>query len=159
MSASVNTGVTIGIVVGLFIMGFILVQNGSIDTSSLHNRLVLKTVKIDNLALHVRVAKTPAEHTASLNNIRAIPQNEGMLFVFDTDGRYGISTTNMLFPVDLLWLDSGGTILDAQTNVAPGLRDPVQTKVFARYVLMVNAGTMERDDIIVRSSVDMSAIR
>ena len=82
-----------------------------------------------------------------------------MLFAFDTDGRYGISTTNMLFPVDLMWLDREGTIVDAQANVAPGLRDPVHTEAYARYVLMVNAGVMDQNDITVRTSADLSDVK
>lgn len=154
-----GTGIGLAFVAILLVIGFVFYQNGTISFSSLFSDIKYKTVKINELKLSVRLARTSSEHVASLNNIKSIPQSQGMLFVFDEDGRYDISTTNMLFPVDLMWIDGSGTIVDAQVNVAPGLRDPVRTSKHARYVLMVNAGVMDRNDIVVRTSADLSGIR
>ena len=152
-----STGIVWAIVIIFFVVGFVLVQNGSIKPSSFfQEKFVLKQVRINGGTLNVRVARTPEEQKASLNGVASIPQNEGMLFIFKEDSGYSISTSEMLFPVDIVWIDQSGTVVDAQANISPGLRDPVKPHARARYVLLVNAGTIDRYDITTHSSVDIS---
>ena len=148
-------GIGFALVVVFAVVATVFFQTGAVSFSSLYTDFTYKSIKIGTLSLRVKVARTPAEQLKSLNNIPSIPQNEGMLFVFDQDGIYNMSTQDMLFPVDLMWLDTEGTIVDAQANVAPGLRDPVHPQATARYVLMVNAGVMDHNDIAFRASVDL----
>lgn len=152
-------GIGIAIIVGVLVLGFVFYQSGEINFSSIVSGVKYRTITIERLSFRVRVARTPAEQLASLNGLKSIRSDEGMIFVFKEDGFYSISTKDMLFPVDLMWIDKNGTIVDAQANVVPGLRDPVQSRSLARYVLMVNAGLMDRNDIFVQSSVDLSAVR
>ncbi|MBI5004216.1 DUF192 domain-containing protein [Candidatus Kaiserbacteria bacterium] len=150
-----GTGVVFALIAGLLVLGFIFYENGVISLPSFLGGVAYKTIKINNLSLKVHIAKTSEEQLASLNGVRTIAQDEGMLFVFKTDGIYEISTANMLFPVDLMWINNEGTIVDTAANVAPGLRDPVSTQAYARYVLMVNAGTMTHNDILRQTTVDL----
>jgi len=154
-----GTGIGIALIVGALVLGFVFYQSGEINFSSIVSGVKYRTITIERLSLRVRVARTPAEQLASLNGIKSIRSDEGMVFVFKEDGIYSISTTDMLFPVDLMWIDKNGIIVDAQASVAPGLRDPIPPRSEARYVLMVNASLMDRNDIFVQSSADLSGVR
>jgi uncharacterized membrane protein (UPF0127 family) len=154
-----GAGIGMAIVVGVLVLGFVFYQNGEINLSAILSGIKYKTITIEKLALSVRVAKTPTEQAASLNGINSIRDNEGMLFVFEEDGIYSMSTKDMLFPVDIMWLDRNGVIVDSYANVSPGRRDPIKPSTRARYVLMINAGLMERNDILMRSSADLSGVR
>ncbi len=147
------------IVVGAFVLGFIFLQSGEVSLSSIVSGVKYQTINVERLRLRVRVAKTPAEQLASLNGISSIRSDEGMIFVFEEDGLYSISTKDMLFPVDLMWINRSGAVVDAHANVSPGLRDPVQPRSQARYVLMISAGLMERNDILIGSSAELAGIR
>lgn len=152
-------GIGISLVVGALVLGLVFYQSGEISFSSIVSGIKYRTITIERLSLRVRVARTPTEQLASLNGIKSIHSDEGMIFVFEEDGLYSISTKDMLFPVDLMWIDKSGAIVDAHANVSPGLRDPVQPRARARYVLMINAGLMERNDILIGSSADLAGVR
>lgn len=154
-----GTGIGIALVVGALVLGFVFYQTGEVSLSSIVSGIRYRRVTIERLSLSVRVARTPAEHLASLNGVKSIRDNEGIIFVFKEDGMYSISTKDMHFPVDLMWIDNHGTIVDAQASIAPGLRDPVQPRARARYVLMVNAGLMDRYEILVQTLADLSDVR
>ncbi|MBI2030488.1 DUF192 domain-containing protein, partial [Candidatus Kaiserbacteria bacterium] len=103
-----GVGIGIAIVVGALVLGFIFYQSGEISLSSIVSGVKYRTINIERLRLRVRVAKTPAEQLASLNGISSIRSDEGMIFIFEEDGLYSISTKDMLFPVDLMWIDKSG---------------------------------------------------
>ncbi|MBM3261802.1 DUF192 domain-containing protein [Candidatus Kaiserbacteria bacterium] len=160
MGSRIGTGIVWALILAFVVVGFVLVQNGSINPPTLfRDKFVLKQIRVNGGTLSVRVARTPEEQKASLNGVASMPKNEGMLFIFKDDSRYSISTSEMLFPVDIIWIGRTGAIVDARANVSPGLRDPVKPLANARYVLLVNAGTMDRYDITTRSSVDISDIQ
>ena len=151
----IGNGIVSAILIVGLIIGFVLWQNGVIRPDMLINKKVYKTMKVGNATIDVQTAKTPEEQVKSLNGLKSIRENEGMLFVFAQDGKYSISTSQMLFPIDILWIDKDGNIVDTQSNIAPGLRDPIVPWAYARYVLLVNAGFMDRYEIVNRMSVTL----
>lgn len=71
-----------------------------------------------------------------------LPSQSGMLFVFDKEQKYPFWMKNTLIPLDMLWINSGGYIVDIQTAI-PCTSDPCPTydpKSDALYVLEINAG-------------------
>jgi uncharacterized membrane protein (UPF0127 family) len=62
-------------------------------------------VIIAGVRLSVEVADTPAERGRGLSGREMLPENSGMLFVFDTPGRYGFWMYGMKFPLDIIWID------------------------------------------------------
>ncbi len=67
----------------------------------------------------------------------------GMLFIFDQDDRYPFWMKNTFIPLDLVWIDRAGQVVDVRAGVQPCRSDPcpsyAPTKV-GRAVLEVNAG-------------------
>ncbi len=64
--------------------------------------------------LNLEVAKTDQERERGLMFRESMPENQGMLFVFQPQSRAGFWMRNTLIPLSLAWLDAGGVIVDIQ---------------------------------------------
>jgi len=74
-------------------------------------------------------------------NRESLPQDAGMLFVFDTPGSYGFWMKNTLIPLDIIRLDQNFVVVDTAT-MTPCTADPCPSynhRGLALYVLEINA--------------------
>jgi uncharacterized membrane protein (UPF0127 family) len=69
--------------------------------------------------MHFEIVTTAAAQERGLGGRADIPENFGMLFVFAQADRYGFWMKDMLEPIDMIWLDTDGTILKIDANVQP----------------------------------------
>lgn len=74
-----------------------------------------------------------------------IPENYGMLFVFDTPAKHGFWMKDMLASIDIIWLSNEGVVLDIEDSVSPdtypkGFYPPSPVK----YVLETKEGESRR---------------
>jgi uncharacterized membrane protein (UPF0127 family) len=76
-------------------------------------------VIIAGVRLSVEVADTPAERGRGLSGREMLPENSGMLFVFDTPGRYGFWMYGMKFPLDIIWIDESLRVVYFVENAQP----------------------------------------
>ena len=111
----------------------------------------------------VELAVTPAERNQGLSGHPPLADNEGMLFVFENEAKWVFWMKDMLFPLDMVWIDSRCTVVDVTENVPKP--DPGQAledlprfspKTLAQYVLEVNAGTAQRTGISIGDQVTFS---
>lgn len=110
------------------------------------------TVTIGAATFTLELARTPQERAVGLSGRTHLPEDHGMLFIFDSDARHGFWMKDTLIPLDIIWLDSDGVVVDVQTmQPEPGVPDPLLTvyrpSAPARYVLEVNAGLAQRHGI------------
>jgi len=111
-----------------------------------------------SVCLRVEVADTDAARQKGLMYRRFLPQDRGMLFVFSQEGIWGFWMKNTRIPLDVIWMDSSGRIVDMARNVEPS--GPAQPPVFsnsrpARYVLEANAGFADRNKIAVGDQAEI----
>ena len=100
-----------------------------------------KTITINNQKIIVEIADTPAKRERGLSGRESLPPNTGLLFVFDEPGQYGFWMKDMLFPIDILWLDENFQIVGSWLNADPtSYPKSVTPKVKAKYVLETNLG-------------------
>jgi len=105
---------------------------------------------IGETEIHIRVADSNIERTKGLSGQRSIREDEGMLFKFNEDGYYSMWMKNMLFPLDMAWLDKNKKIVFIEKNISPDSYPKTYVSpVPARYVLEVNAGFFDRHEIEV----------
>jgi hypothetical protein len=99
------------------------------------------TVRLGGSTVRVTIADTPTSREQGLSSRTGLDPDEGMLFVFPVDGEYAFWMKDMLFAIDILWLNASGTIVYMEENVAPDTY-PASYKpnVPARYVLELPAG-------------------
>ncbi len=78
----------------------------------------------DGFVVDLELALTPEETANGLMFRPSLPENRGMLFIFDEPRRPAFWMKNMLIPLDLVFLDGAGGVVDLITDVQPCAADP-----------------------------------
>ena len=110
-------------------------------------------------AIEVEVANTKASRELGLSGRHSMHDNEGMLFVFDTPGRYGFWMKDMEFPLDIVWINENGIVVEVERNIPPESYKEKKTFINqsdASYVLEINAGLAEKFGLYIGSKVKMT---
>ena len=112
------------------------------------------TITTPNGAITAEVADTKSTRELGLSGHQPLKDNEGMLFVFDTPGRYGFWMKDMLFNLDLIWINQDGIIVDIERNASKDSYPKTYMNASpANYVLEVNAGVAEQQGLFIGSKV------
>ncbi len=101
------------------------------------------TVTIKAQTFKVAVARTSEELRIGLMNVEPdeLGQDEGMLFVFPREQLLSFWMKNTLMPLDVAYVDAGGTIVRIHTMKALDLSSYPSGQP-ARYALEVHAGRL-----------------
>ncbi len=114
----------------------------------------IETIKINNIVLNVDVADTPALREQGLSGRKGLGENQGLLFVFEQDGFHGFWMKDMLFPIDIAWIDKNKKIVHIEHSVSeksyPKIFSPASLSL---YVLETNANFFEKNKINIGDSV------
>lgn len=112
---------------------------------------------LDNSCIEVEIPTTCEEREMGLMNRTSLPENSGMIFVFDEEGIHKIWMKNMLISLDLIWLNDKGIIVHIDKNVAPcdGYCIPFGPESFSKCVIELNGLYTDRHNINVGDSVRM----
>jgi len=104
-------------------------------------QLVQKHIQIGNALVSVEVADTAALREQGLSGHAPLGEESGMLFVFETEGVWGIWMKKMLFPIDIVWADASGTVVTVAFAVEPDSYPHIfYPSAPARYVVELPAG-------------------
>jgi uncharacterized membrane protein (UPF0127 family) len=115
-------------------------------------------IYIESAPLYVTVANDPEEQRVGLSGTPSLPVNAGKLFIFDKEDYYGMWMKDMLFPIDILWIDNNFKIVHIEENVTPETYpDTFSSDVPARFVLETNAFFAKNSNVIVGDEVDFAA--
>lgn len=108
------------------------------------------------------IALTEHAKERGLSGRKSLKDNEGMLFIYRDKSDYGFWMNEMLFPIDIIWIDDT-TIADITPNVpAPEPGDEIQhlpiyrPKAWVNRVFEVKAGTTEKLGIKVGDIVNFN---
>ena len=93
----------------------------------------------------VTVADDAAERAQGLMFVESMPASRGMLFVYP-EAREGVAfwMKNTLIPLDILFADASGTIVDIAADAVPGDETPLPAEGAVQYVLEINGGLAAR---------------
>ena len=113
---------------------------------------------IGGSVFQLEIAATSAERARGLMGRDSIPDDYAMLFVYGAERQLSFWMKGTLMPLDILFLDSNGVVVDVQTMTPqPGASDGeliVYTSAgAARYALEMNAGLAEALGIVPGSVV------
>jgi uncharacterized protein len=105
-------------------------------------------VILKDIDLHVLVAKDSEHMYRGLGGRENLGEYDGMLFIYPDKNTYGIVMRDMMFPIDIVWLDTG-EVVDIAPNVSiePGVIEE-DLKVYyprkkANLILELPAGWVE----------------
>jgi uncharacterized membrane protein (UPF0127 family) len=110
-----------------------------------------KSVKVN-----VEVANTEIERRNGLSNRQYLGDYDGMWFIFDEDVKNSFWMKDMLIPLDIIFVDSSGFIVDIKENNA-SCTDSYCPNIISstsyRYVLEVNGNFCQENGVEVGHSI------
>lgn len=112
--------------------------------------------------LLVEIRRTSPEKALGLSGRESLPQNTGMLFVFDPPEKTGFWMKDMLFDLDIVWIKAG-RIIQIDTGVkAPQNQRQTPQSVFPPepidYVLELNSGAALELGLKVGDPVELPSL-
>jgi uncharacterized membrane protein (UPF0127 family) len=111
-----------------------------------------RAVLDDGFVIRLELALTPDEITQGLMFRPSLAENRGMLFLFEVDRVPSFWMKHTMIPLDLLFLDGQGSIVDLVENAQPCAAEPCPQYIPSRAVsavLEVSAGTAARHGLAV----------
>ena len=107
----------------------------------------------------VRIAANEAQRYTGLSDTDSLGPNEGMLFVHPTEDEYAYVMRDMDFDLDIVFIDSNGTITTIHHAPAPPEGESYSERYAGRgkYVLEVNRGWTNRTGVGVGDTVELPA--
>lgn len=112
-----------------------------------------RKITIDGVMLIVEIADDSEKIQKGLMFREKLPENQGMLFIFDEERKYSFWMMNMKINLDMIWLDSNGKVVHIVEDAAPCI-DSAHTSQCtynpdepAKYVLEVNSGFVKKHGI------------
>jgi len=116
--------------------------------------LPMGEMTIGSTTLTVEIASTPAEQQAGLSGRPSLALGHGMLFVFGTPGEYGFWMKEMLFSLDIIFINSEKSVVTVYPELTPGTYpEAFYPANPALYVLEVPAGFAAQHGIVEGSKV------
>jgi uncharacterized membrane protein (UPF0127 family) len=107
------------------------------------------------IRLDVEVADSPDEWTHGLMDRTSLPEDAGMLFVFDDVVQRCFWMQDTLIPLDMIFIADNLTIIDIHRNATPLSEEHIYSSGPCRYVLEVNGGLCEADGIEIGDRVTL----
>ncbi|MCD4811798.1 DUF192 domain-containing protein [bacterium] len=108
------------------------------------------------IRVNVEVVDTESSRAEGLSFRRYLGDYDGMLFVFEEDVKNPFWMKDMLIPIDIIFVDSQSYIVDIKADEQPcdsTYCSQIYSKSFYRYVLEVNAGFCQENEIEVGYSM------
>ncbi len=120
------------------------------------NSVVIHTATGD-VAVAVEIADSAAEDAIGLMYRTSLDANSGMLFVFSDVTQRIFWMKNTKIPLDILFFDENGTLVDMKENFAPCTSDPCELYYSkpASTVLEVNAGFAAAHGILIGDTISL----
>ncbi len=106
------------------------------------------TVKINNRTFNVEVMDTPEKQQQGLSGKESLPQNQGMLFVFDDKAYHYFWMKNMKFPIDIIFIEDD-KIVSIVKNAPPAKPEEENPPLYKsggpiNRVLEINSGLTDK---------------
>lgn len=115
------------------------------------------TLSVNQNNFKVEVADTAYLLQKGLSGHAPLGTNEGMFFVFGTPDKYGIWMKDMLFAIDIIWIDEDFKVVHIEKNISPDTYPTIfYPNIPAKYVLEVSAGQSEAVNLKIGDSVKIS---
>jgi hypothetical protein len=129
-------------IIGLLTIIVLAVIAGWLIRRNLGITSTFQIIHINNTAVKVTLAETPAQIYRGLSGQRSLGEDCGMLFVFPDSGERRFVMRNMEFPLDIIFINQG-RIIKIAANLPPEGKSPANIYSSgqpADSVLEVNGG-------------------
>ena len=100
-------------------------------------------MKIGEKTFDIEIANTQEQRMTGLMRRDSMPSDHGMIFVFRTERDWSFYMKNTRFPLDLLFVDGGGTIRSIH-KLKPYDLSSVTSDVPVKYAIELNEGAARK---------------
>ncbi|MDT0689459.1 DUF192 domain-containing protein [Salegentibacter sp. F188] len=97
--------------------------------------------------LDIEIADNDYERETGLMYRESMEENQGMLFVYNTETPRSFYMKNTYIPLDLIFYDRDSTAVSFQENAEPLNEDNLPSGEATQYILEINAGLVEKWNI------------
>jgi len=115
----------------------------------------LKSIKINDIEILVEIADTSEKRAKGLSDRQSLPENQGMLFLFDKPDFHSFWMKDTLIPLDFIWIRDDKVVGITQNIKPEGYQPPhvltPEEKINA--VLEVNAGFVKKSNLKVGDKI------
>lgn len=109
----------------------------------------------EKISMEVEIASTAPAQAKGLMNVKEVPDDYGLVFIWPEPGVHSFYMKNTLIPLDIAWWDEDGKIVDIQT-MTPCRQDPCPVyDPAAEHIaaVEVKAGLLSSSEVRVGDSV------
>lgn len=92
----------------------------------------------------VERATTPKARATGLMYRTSMPENAGMIFLFEVARPATMWMKNTYISLDMLFLDGDGVIVEIHENAVPQSTEIIRTQADVKAIVELNAGTVKR---------------
>ncbi len=120
------------------------------------------TAEINGTKINLIIVKKDSDKQKGLSGRKSLSEKDGMLFVFDRPGKYGFWMKDMLFPIDIIYIDNDKVVYVVKDAPIGGQTKPLtiyRPSEPANYVLELNAGQSDKLKIQKGTTVKLSGIK
>ncbi|MFA6301151.1 MAG: DUF192 domain-containing protein [Candidatus Paceibacterota bacterium] len=134
------------------------IESGKITTNQSQINMTdlnVRSVKIAGREVNVDLALTVDEQRRGLSGRKNLEEDEGMLFIFGSEGIYSFWMKDMNFPIDIIWINKDLKIIYVKEKALPeSYPESFSPGEKALYVLEVPAGFSEKNNVETGDSVE-----
>lgn len=117
---------------------------------------------INDQTIDLLVADTDETRIKGLSGKDSLPENQGMLFVFDEKAEYSFWMKDMKFPIDIIFMNDEN-VVTVYENVEPASESNTSLERYtatepANYVLELNAGEANKLNIKTGSTITIDGL-
>ena len=111
-------------------------------------------ITIGNKSYQVSLAKTEEEQMTGLQGVHTLPEDEGILFVFEESGDVGFWMKDTLIPLDIIYINDDDEVISVEQGI-PG-DETILEHSDVKYVLEVNkdSGIKVGDELDIKDEED-----
>jgi len=118
---------------------FLILILSTIFFFTLRNKAPIKTIKLElgQKTFNLEIAQTIGQKAKGLSQRDNLCSNCGMIFVYQKEGIYPFWMKNTRIPLDIIWLDSTGKVIDIKTGKPQDL-SLLTNSTPAQYIIETN---------------------
>ncbi|TVZ64129.1 hypothetical protein BCL32_4338 [Rhizobium mongolense USDA 1844] len=154
-------GMAIHAIKGAFLALFFILAVSAFAQQQPHfdkEPLVIQTASGRMLNFTVEIAASNEQRQYGLMFRKEMAEDAGMIFDFGQPRRVTMWMENTILPLDMLFIDSGGTIRHIKENAVPYSRAIIDSMGEVKYVVELNAGVVRKFEIKVGDKVASATV-
>ena len=120
-----------------------------LSTGACKNYQTIPVTLPDGFVVSTRVADTPDKQERGLMFVKNLPENEGMIFIFDQDKELTFWMKNTLIDLDMVFIDSNKIVTSVAAQVPHSYTYTPDNEVayalgYGQYVLELSSQTAQK---------------